>query len=434
MKSRPPFFPSPPGRRHFLSQVALAAAAGRTATESLAALGEGEVGETAHFTYRLAPADAPWIDTQRGSRSFAFSEKTLFVSEDNSRTWSHTAPFEEAGAIQFSSILEDGSIVFATQRRIFQAAADLSEIEERIVLDESGEPYAIHPLRENEVPGWYFYSLDGIHTFEVKGVGEMLIWGNYCNVGTGPVPVNLYYSTDGGKTIRTAYRFGQNPAFQYRDTDPEDHSLWVGNADNPVVCRHLHSVTYNPVENAFYACTGDLDRKIGVGLECHWLRGIYEPAEDSWDWKVVVSSDANSRYKCGGLNFHDGKVYWVADANGPKTIREVYDRGVFRCSPEDIADKSKHELLYPAQYEIAVMTMHGETMVIPEYGNANPCDCGFLFSPDLGKTWGKYDLKELGDRSGVRVNPPNEEGWYRVSLMKKWIQWGEVLFLKPKVA
>lgn len=419
-------------RRRFLAQVALTAAGGSIATQTLGALEPGETGETDHFFYRLADADAPWVDTQRGSRAFAFSEGRIHVSDDNSRTWKHSAAFEDARNIQFSSILEDDSIVFATQRRIFHASPDLTRVEERTVLDPGGGPYRIHPLRENEVPGWYFYSLDGIHTFDVNGVGEMLIWGNYCNVRTGPVPVNIYYSTDGGKTIRTAYRFGQNPAFQYKDTDPGDRTLWVGNPDNPAVCRHIHSVTYNPVENAFYACTGDIDRKIGVGLECHWLRGTYDPGEDAWDWRIVVSSDANSRYKCGGMNFHEGKIYWVADANGPKTIREVYDRGVFRCAPEDIPDKTKHEVLYPAEYEIAVMTMHGETMVIPEYGNANPCDCGFLFSPDLGKTWGKYDLKELGDRSGVRVNPPNEDGWYRVSLMKKWVEWGEVLWLKPK--
>jgi hypothetical protein len=146
----------------------------------------------------------------------------------------------------------------------------------------------------------------------------------------------------------------------------------------------------------------------------------------------VVSSDANSRFKSGGINFVDGQVYWVADANGPKTLRETYDRGIFRCAPEDIADKSKHTRIYDAPYEIAVMTIAGEVMVVPEYGNANPCDCGFLFSPDLGKTWGKYDLVEFGDRSGVRVNPPNSDGWFRVGLRAKWLNRAEVLFLKPK--
>ena len=41
----------------------------------------------------------------------------------------------------------------------------------------------------------------------------------------------------------------------------------------------------------------------------------------------------------------------------------------------------------------------------PGIRRRNPCDTGFIFSPDLGKTWAQYDLKEFGDRSGVRVNP-----------------------------
>lgn len=422
--------PSPWRRRDFLTSAGLASAGGLgLALSPLEAIGEGEFGETEHFTYRLAPAEGPWIDTQRGSRAFGFRGGKIYLSEDNSKSWKYQAAFTEAEDIQFSSLLEDGKVIFATARRIFQATPDLGTIKELQVIDRDGSDYRPHDLREDEIPGWYFYSLDGVHTFPVKGVGEMLIWGNYGNVRTGPVPVNLYYSVDGGETIRIAYAFGRNPAFQHKQTDP---SAWLGDPENPVVCRHVHSVSYNPVENAFYACSGDLDRKNGAGLECHWMRGTYDAEADAWDWKVIVSSDANSRFKSGGINLVDGQVYWAADANGPKTLRETYDRGIFRCDPGDLPDKAKHTLLYPAQYEIAVMTIDGDIMVVPEYGNANPCDCGFLYSPDLGRSWGKYDLKELGDRSGVRVSPRNDEGWFRIDLRARWLDRAEVLFLKPR--
>jgi hypothetical protein len=305
---------------------------------------------------------------------------------------------------------------------------DLSLVRELTILDRDGNDYIPHELREGEKPGWYFYSLDGVHTFDVQG-REILIWGNYANVGTGPVPENIYYSADGGETIKIAYGFGRNPAFQYPDTKPED---WLGNPESKLVCRHIHSVSYNATENAFYACTGDVDRKLGIGLECHWLRGTWDQEVDAWDWKLVVSSDANSRYKSGGINCVDGQIYWVADANGPKSILEVYDRGIFRSAPEDLANQSKHTLLYPVPYEMAAMTIHNQTIVAPKYGNADPDDCGILISLDLGETWGHYDLKEFGDRSGVRVNPPNEQGWYRIALMRRWVERGEVLWLKPK--
>ncbi len=387
------------------------------------------VGETEHFWYKLAPEDGPWIDAQRDKRAFGFRDARIFLSDDNAKTWPHQADFADAENIQFSSLLGNGNVVFATPRQILLASNNLSVIREITVHNHDGSDYQLHQLREGEVAGWHFYSLDGIHTFQVRDLGEMLIWGNYCNVRTGPTPQNIYYSVDGGETIKIAYSFGRNPEFQHKDADPAD---WIGDPDNPVACRHIHSVSYNPAENAFYACTGDIDRKIGVGLECHWLRGLYDSAADKWAWKVVVSSDANSRFKSGGINFVDGQVYWVADANGPKTLRETYDRGIFRCAPADIADKSKHTRLYPAEYEIAAMTIDGQVIVVPEYGNANPCDCGFLFSPDLGKTWGKYDLKEFGDLSGVRVSPRNAEGWFRVDLRARWLDRSKVLFLKPK--
>ena len=120
-----------------------------------------------------------------------------------------------------------------------------------------------------------------------------------------------------------------------------------------MICRHIHAVVYNPAERAFYACTGDIDR--GHGNECHWLRGTYDARADTWDWKVLVSVNSNSRFKSGGINFVDGRLYWVADANGPKRTDEAYDRGIFRCAPADLADPQKHTLLFNPEFELANM-------------------------------------------------------------------------------
>ena len=46
---------------------------------------------------------------------------------------------------------------------------------------------------------------------------EMMVWGNYCNVLGGATPVNIYYSTDSGRTVKIAYAFGQNPSFATTD-------------------------------------------------------------------------------------------------------------------------------------------------------------------------------------------------------------------------
>ena len=413
-------------RRHFVG-TALAGAAFSGMELSLLAAGHS-TGENEHFWYRLAHTDGPFIDTQRDSRAFGIGNGKIFLSEDNAKTWSQEADFADTENILFSSFQANGNLVFATRDHLFVSKDNLKTLQEVTVKDRDGSDYIPHTPRDPEKAGWYFYSLDGVNTFDVKGT-EMLIWGNYCNVRTEPVPSNVYYSTDGGETVKIAYSFGQNPHFQYKDAEKES---WLGDPDNSTICRHIHSVSYNSAEDAFYACSGDIER--GHGLECNWLRGKYDASADSWEWKVVASSDANSRYKSGGINFVDGEVYWVADANGPKTIREVYDRGIFKCDPADIANKDKHTKIYDTKFEQAVMTIDGEVILIPEYGNANPCDCGFIISNDLGKTWGQYDLKQFGDRSGVRVSKRNSDGWFRVDLRKSWLDRAEVLFIKPKPA
>lgn len=415
-------------RRQFMGTAAATAAGGILlgGSSSLAAT-EG-VGETEHFWYRLAPSGGPYIDTQRGNKAFGFGEGKVLLSEDNAKTWPHSADFADAEDIMFSSILGNGNIVFATRTKIYVSTDNLKSYREVIVKDRDGGDYLPHTPIDPKRTGSYFYSLDGVHTCETDG-GEMLIWGNYCNVRHGAVPVNIYYSTDHGETIKLAYSFGRNPNFQQKGAKPAD---FLGDAENTLMCRHVHSVAYNPAENAFYASTGDLDRGKGNGKECHWLRGTYDAAADAWDWQVQVSADANSRFKSGGINFVNGQVYWAADANGPKTPGEVYDRGIFRCDPADIADRSRHTRIFDAKYELAVMTIDEGVIVVPEYGNANPCDTGFIFSPDLGKSWGQYDLKEFGDRSGVRVNPRNSDGWFRMCLREKWMNRAEVLLMKPK--
>jgi hypothetical protein len=384
-------------------------------------------GETAHFWYRLAPQDGPYIDTQRGSQAFGLGDGKILLSEDNARTWQHEASFPNAKNINFSCILGNGNIVFATRAKLYLSTDKLKTVREIVVKDRDGRDYVPPTPKDPNKAGLYFYSLDGVNTFAVGGK-EMLIWGNYGNVGTEPVPANVYYSIDGGETVKIAYAFGQNPKHQSPGTDPASR---LGAPDNPVICRHVHSVSYNPAENAFYASTGD-NSSVHGRQECHWLRGTYDALVDRWDWRVVVSSEANSRFKSGGINFSDGQICWVADANGPKAPHETYDRGIFRCAPADLAHPEKHLKIFDARYELAVMTIEDDVILVPEYGNANPCDTGFIISTDRGKTWWQYDLKEFGDRSGTRVNKRNSDGWFRIDLRAKWVNRAEVLFIKPK--
>ncbi|WP_166831214.1 WD40/YVTN/BNR-like repeat-containing protein [Thalassoroseus pseudoceratinae] len=381
-------------------------------------------GETDHFWYRLAP-EGPYIDSQRDNKAFGFGDGQIFLSEDNGKTWPHTAQFPNADNITFSCIFENGNILFATRTKLYLSTDNLKTHKAIIVKDQDGKDYLPHTPKNPNRPGWYFHPLNGVHTWNVGG-NEMLVWGNYCNVLGGPVPINIYYSTDQGQTVKIAYAFGYNPNFH--DLDAKTGQP-LGNLKNSVICRHIHTVMYNPTENAFYACTGDHDRK--DRHECHWLRGTYDAKKDTWDWQVLVSVNSNSRYKSGGINFVDGQLYWASDANG-NNGKLPHDRGIFRCHPDDLTNPAKHTMLFNPEYESANMIIEDGVILSAHYAPASPYHTGFIISPDMGQTWAQYDLKQFGRRSPVRFHNKNSDGWFRVDLRKGWIERGEVLFIKPK--
>ena len=383
------------------------------------------VASTDHFWYRLQ-LDGPYLDSQRDNMAFGFTDDTIFLSEDNGRTWPHRSAFGDSDNITFSCILKNGNLLFATRAKLYLSTDKLKTYTPITIQDAEGADYLPHVPQNADHPGWYFHPLDGVHTWEVNG-GEMLVWGNYGNVVGGATPVNIYYSSDNGRTVKIAYAFGQNP--RYRDNGTGGGGSTgelLGNPDNPIICRHIHCVAYNPVENAFYACTGDIDR--GGKHECHWLKGTYNAAKDKWRWTVLVSDASNTRYKSGGINFVDGQLYWIADANGP----EPHDRGIFRCDPADLANPAAHTTLFNPQYECANMIIQDGVILAAHYTTASPYATGFIVSLDMGRTWAQYDLKEFGKRSPVRFQKKNRDGWFRVDLRMGWIQRGEVLFIKPK--
>lgn len=406
-----------PTRRQFLHS-SLAAS---TAAPFSSLLSAEEEGATPHFRYRLAPR-FPYIESQRDHLAFAYEPGKILLSEDSGRTWPHRAHFAEAEKITFSCILENGNVIFATLNQLFLSTDQLQTYREITVQHSDGTAYLPHTPANPAKPGWYFHALDGVHTWKVEGK-EMLVWGNYCNVLGGSVPVNIYYSTDFGETVKLAYSFGQNPKYK-------DGKQLLGDSSNPVICRHIHSVAFNPEEKAFYCATGDID--VGIRRhEVHWLRGTYDSAGDRWDWKVVVSTNSNSRYKSGGINFVDGQLYWAADANGKADPEGKYDRGIFRCDPRDLAHPDKHTQLFDPEYESANLLIEDDFILSAHYAPASPYRTGFIVSPDLGKTWAQYDLAQFGPTSPVRMQKKNAEGWFKVDLRRGWIAQDRVLFLKP---
>jgi hypothetical protein len=97
--------------------------------------------------------------------------------------------------------------------------------------------------------------------------------------------------------------------------------------------------------------------------------------------------DSNSRYKCGGINFIDGKCYWIADANGP-AIANRHDRGIFVCDPKDITDTSKHTLLFNPMFESANMLYAGRRLHRHALRSGLDLSCGIIWSARHGQDLG----------------------------------------------
>ncbi len=407
---------APPG----CSRGALSPRLSRTPAERRGYNESPDCASTEHFWYRVGPKDI-YIDSHRDNKAFGFGDGKVFLSEDNGRSWPHNLAFPDADHITFSYIIKNGNILFATETKMFLSTDNLKTCRQLTLKKQDGSDYIPHTPQKPDSPGWYFLPLHGVAAWDVNGT-EILAWGNYGNVMGGATPLNVYYSADGGQTVKIAYAFGQNPV--WRDGGKTGNLL--GDPSNPVMCRHIHCVAFNPAENAFYACTGDGDRD--GKHECHWIRGTYDVKKDKWSWRVIVSTESNTRYKCGGINFVGGKVYWISDSNGPLP----HDRGIFRCDPADIANPAKHELLFQPQYECANMIIQDGVILAAHYATASPYTAGIIYSPDMGKTWTQYDLKDIGKRSPTRIHAKNAEGWFRADLRSGWIKREEVLFLKPK--
>lgn len=165
-------------RRQFLTTAAATTVGGILLPPSIGlAVLDGE-GETDHFWYRLAPSDSPYIDTQRDNKAFGIGEGKIYFSEDNARTWARSLDFPDSAMLNFSCILGNGNIVFATRGKIYVSNDNLKSYRELKLTDRDGSEYPTHKPNDPAKAGWYFYSLDGAHTWQVDGK-EMMIWGNY---------------------------------------------------------------------------------------------------------------------------------------------------------------------------------------------------------------------------------------------------------------
>ena len=270
------------------------------------------------------------------NKAFAYADGMLFLSEDNGRTWPHSLAFPDAQRITFSHILKNGNILFATGAKLYLSTdnlktlpADHGEGSGRL-----GLPPA-HAAEPGESPAGTSTRSRASSRGTCNGA-EMLVWGNYCNVLGGATP--------GQHLLLDRQRAHREDRLCLRTESPFSGQRLAGRRQD----RHAAGQPRQPGSLPPRAHGGVQPRRKRVlclhgrcGLAA-WgtsATGCEAPTtrrRTSGSGRSSSRTHSNSRYKSGGINFVDGQLYWISDANGP----EPYDRGIFRCDPADL-DQSR---------------------------------------------------------------------------------------------
>src|SRR3954447_9579937 len=144
-------------RRRFFGTAAATALGGMLAADtSMLRAAAGATSENDHFWYCLAPA-GPYIDSQRGNKALGFGSGRVFLSDDNGKSWAHSAAFPDAENITFTCILKNGNILFASREKLFLSADNLKSHRQIMVKDREGRDYPPHAPQNPDKPGWYFH-------------------------------------------------------------------------------------------------------------------------------------------------------------------------------------------------------------------------------------------------------------------------------------
>lgn len=91
---------------------------------------------------------------QRENKAFGFGDGKIFLSEDNAKSWAHSAAFPDAANITFRCLLKNGNILFATRQKLFLSTDNLKSHREIVVKNRDGSDYRPHTPQNDRCEGW----------------------------------------------------------------------------------------------------------------------------------------------------------------------------------------------------------------------------------------------------------------------------------------
>lgn len=276
--------------------------------------------------------------------------KKIRLSRDAGKSWGNWLSIDDVGFIRFIHVFKNASVLICNDTQAFYST-DWKSIKKSNVYDVDGQLY------RNDAPFHNFsaYTHDGIR--QIIDGKEIICWGTYSNEAhnDGFTP-RIWYSSDMGKTIKCAFRFGKSIA---QNTSEAYH------------VRHVHCVNFNAMDKSFWAQTGDAPN------ESMWLKGTYDHLTDSITWNLIGQG---RNYLTASLYFDKEYVY---------AAWEVSNGGIFRVRYEDILNEKKREMVFSTTPDLANVLIVGRKgdMLLLTTNAGHPYQLKYIYySPD-GKSF-----------------------------------------------
>lgn len=320
--------------------------------------------------------ESKYVLAQRKNYMFATDiSQYLYWSNDWGATWinaynwgnQYSAGRVYNKSIDFAYIFYDGTLLFSCANKLYRSTDQLLTINDNtsnVFLADGVTPFPFHTPADSTKPGAYFCTYSQFYKPAIINGKEVLMWNNYCNVASmnlGATPVQVWMTDDRGATVKAVYRMGQNTSFRDDGTsDGGGTGTLLGDATNPLICRHGHGCFWVPNTNYFLSLYGDTDGQV------HWIKHIYSGGSVT-NSNFIVSKNENTAWKALALCFKDSNAYWAADSSGVSPVR-----GVLREAIASLQNETYTQISNPtpgAQSEIAFIDEYTTRLLFADSAN-----------------------------------------------------------------
>jgi hypothetical protein len=379
-------------------------------------------GNAVAFLQPMIYVEPKQVLANRNQYMLSTDNTNLYWSSDYGATWTAKSPAwgtqwianvaQHALAIMSAYIFSDGSVLMCTARTAYWSSDGLQTINTSTLLETNGSTLSQYTPANPIYPGsWFTYPSTAIQEHVTVDGVEMVVWGNYANVASmelGGSPAQFWYSKDKGRTVKRFYRAGDNSA--NRDDGTNDGGPTgnvIGDITNPLIVRHMHSITNKPGTAIFYACSGD-----AVG-ENQWWKFTYNSVTDSWAVTNLRTNQGNTKWKSTGIQVDGNNIYFVGDA----AAAIASERGVFRGTETDIINDTCTQIYDPGATTLTIYMMNKTTGRVLVCGESPPYGSSFGLIDNYGAGAIKNVFVQGIDSANIlnRGFPADDRGYYKLN-------------------